>query len=136
MHEEEVSRRVIPAVGFDVQSIKEVEASIEKFGIRYTRRIFTSHEIDCCRGEPASSYASRFAAKEAVFKILNPLDAIPLWKEIEVNDLTGGRAEIGMRGVAAELARRRGIVNVSVSVSCGGGFAMAAAVANVEIRSK
>jgi holo-[acyl-carrier protein] synthase len=124
-------------VGVDVQSISEVQASLDEFGARYARRLFTGHEIECCLGESfslASSYAARFAAKEAVLKILNPREVVPSWKEVEVRELKGGSAEIVLRGVAEELARRKGIVDVSVSVTLGGGLAMAAAVASAETR--
>jgi holo-[acyl-carrier protein] synthase len=127
------SLRVSAVVGIDVQSISEVEASIDEFGNRYLQRLFTSREMETRLGasfSEASSYAGRFAAKEAVLKLLNPREIIPMWREIEIFELTGGRAEIGLYGIAAELAHKKGIVSVSVSISCARGFAMAAAVAN------
>ena len=133
----EASRRANAVVGIDAQSIQEVQASLYKFGIRYARRLFTNHEIECCLGDSisiASSYAGRFAAKEAVLKILTPREIIPSWKEIEVRELRRGRAKIGLHGIAAKLAHQNGIAGISVSISCGGGFAMAAAVATLEIR--
>ena len=137
MDKRETSRRVNVVVGVDVQSMDEVAASRETFGTRNTRRLFTSHEIECRLRDSssvASSYAGRFGAKEAVIKILNPQEIVPSWTEIEVRDSTSGGAEIVLRGIAAELAQRKGIVDISVSISNDGGLAMAAVVANLEIR--
>jgi holo-[acyl-carrier protein] synthase len=121
-------------VGIDVQAIDEVETSVRLFGDRYTRRLFTEHEVHCCGENPltaASGLAARFAAKEAVLKILDTREAAPSWKTIEVRRGEGGRPEIVLSGETAELARRQGVSAISLSLSHGGGIATAAVVAQV-----
>ena len=68
---ERCCRRAEPIVvaGIDLVDVREVDASVARFGDRYLRRIYTEQEIRSCgRGEPrfASRLAARFAAKEAV----------------------------------------------------------------------
>jgi holo-[acyl-carrier protein] synthase len=114
-------------IGVDLVAVDEVAASVARFGDRYVRRIFTEHEIDCCRrgdgcGVGASTYAmdslaARFAAKEAVLKVLRPVEVQPAWRSIELHRMTGGWCEIHLSGLAAELAAEAGIDELSVSVS-------------------
>lgn len=121
-------------VGIDVQPIDEVEASIREFGARYSHRLFTDHEIECCGDNPrtaASGLAARFAAKEAVLKILDTRETVPSWKAIEVRRTEGGPPEIVLSGEASEVARRQGVEQMSLSLSHGGGVATAVVVAQV-----
>jgi holo-[acyl-carrier protein] synthase len=122
-------------IGIDVQPIDEVQDSIEEFGFRYVERLFTAQEVESCGGRSgiaAASLAGRFAAKEAVLKILDGGDAVPSWREIEVRRSTQGRPEIVLHGVAAEIAQRQGVEHLSVSLSHGGGIATAAVVAQIK----
>jgi holo-[acyl-carrier protein] synthase len=118
-------------VGVDFQEIDEVRASIENFGDRFVRRIYTDDEIDDCRANAelsAPALASRFAAKEAVFKLLDVGDGPASWREIEVR-LESGQPVIALRGGAAALAARRGIATMSLSLSQSGRTAAAVVVA-------
>ena len=62
----------IIGVGLDATEIDRVAQMIEQYGDRFLRRVFTDGEIAYCqaRRDFASSYAARFAAKEAVMKAL------------------------------------------------------------------
>jgi holo-[acyl-carrier protein] synthase len=125
-------------VGIDIQPIEEVEDSLRTFGARYRRLLFTDHELESCGDGPAaaSSLAARFAAKEAVLKILDTGESVPSWRSIEVQRTASGRPEIVLHGVAADLAHRQGIENISVSLSHAGGIASAAVVAPAADRSE
>jgi holo-[acyl-carrier protein] synthase len=63
---------MILGLGSDLSDIRRVQASLDRFGERFTNRCFT--EIERARSERkpdrASSYAKRFAAKEACAKAL------------------------------------------------------------------
>ncbi len=125
--------------GIDMQSVEEVAISLEEFGRRYTQRLFTDHEVEDCGEDPATSagrFAARFAAKEAVLKILDMREAVPSWRAIEVRDVIGGRARIVLYGEAADLADRQGIEEISASISHGGGMAIAAVVAKFAVPTK
>jgi len=113
-------------VGLDIVAIDEVADSVECFGDRYLLRIFTSHELSCCRRNAgpggadtwsSESLAGRFAAKEAVMKVLRPVEMQLDWRSIEVHRMTGGWCQIRLSGKAEELAVDAGIDELSVSMS-------------------
>jgi holo-[acyl-carrier protein] synthase len=111
-------------VGIDLVLVEDVAGSVERFGPRYVGRIFTDHEIDYCRGDdstgPASylqRLAARFAAKEAMVKILRPIDVRPAWRDIEVRSEAGGWTGMRLSGLAADLADEAGIEQVAVSLT-------------------
>ena len=62
----------IIGVGLDATEIGRVADMIDRYGDRFLRRVFTDGEIAYCQGKRdfASSYAARFAAKEAAMKAL------------------------------------------------------------------
>jgi len=62
----------IIGVGLDATEIARVADMIERYGDRFLHRVFTEGEIAYCRAKRdfASSFAARFAAKEAVMKAL------------------------------------------------------------------
>jgi holo-[acyl-carrier protein] synthase len=114
-------------VGVDLVAVADVVASVARFGDRYVRRIFTPHEIACCRAADDSpgappryshqSLAARFAAKEAVVKVLRPVGPRPAWDTIEVHRAEGGWCEIQLTGRAATLAAEAGIDEWAVSLT-------------------
>jgi phosphopantetheine--protein transferase-like protein len=119
-------------VGVDLTAIAEVDDALGRFGERYLRRLYTDHEVDCCRrptGFSAESLAARFAAKEAALKVLEPSGARPQWRDIEVVRRPSGAARIRLHGRAAGLASARGVGPMSVSLSHEGGLAVAVVVA-------
>lgn len=141
-------------VGIDLVSVSDVMASVERFGDQYVRRIFTPHEVDCCRGGgrgeesvpatetvptpatvptagPCYSYeslAARFAAKEAAVKALRPVGPRPHWRDIEVHRSSDGWTEIRLFGKAAVLAAEAGIDELAVSLTHEGSTAAAVVV--------
>jgi holo-[acyl-carrier protein] synthase len=122
-------------VGADIQEIDEVRQSLEVFGDRYLRRIYTDDEIDDCCGRAPSferELASRFAAKEAIFKILTSGNSWASWREVEVRRRDCGRPTITLRGAAADQARRQGIATISLSLSQSGATATAVVVAEID----
>lgn len=120
-------------IGIDIQPIDEVQRSLQIFGDRYRRRLFTDHELEYCGDGPttASRLAERFAAKEAVLKILDVGEFVPTWRSIEVRCSASGRPEIVLYGEAAALAQLQGVHSLSLSLSRGGGIAVATVVATL-----
>lgn len=125
-------------MGIDIQSIEEVDESLRNFGTRYERLIYTPRELDVCGNSPrtASRLAERFAAKEAVLKVLDLRETVPPWRSIEVRNGPNGEPEIALHGSAADLAQRQGLRIVSVSLSHGDGVAAAGVVADVMSQPK
>lgn len=110
----------------DLIEIDEVRESIQSFGERYLGRVFTPAELHECGASPAR-LAERFAAKEAILKALQVDGAVPL---LAINTQAAGRHGLTVRLVreAAELAERRGVGHIAVSVSRDRGHAAAVAV--------
>ena len=118
-------------VGVDVTAVTDVAKSVALFGDRYVERLFTKQEIASCGHGPgaAASLAARFAAKEAVLKVLEPHGARPQWRDIEVVRRSNGACRIRLHDRAASLAARRGTGRMSVSLSHESGIALAVVVA-------
>ena len=117
-------------VGVDLADIGEVIDAVERFGDRYLHRLFTSHEIESCHGaNAAASLAARFAAKEAVVKVLEPAGARPPWRDIEVIRRDDGACRIRLHRRAAALAAERSVGPMSVSLSHEAGMAVAVVAA-------
>jgi len=77
----------IIGIGLDATDIPRLASIIERYGDRFTRRVFTEGEIEYCtrRREPAVHFAGRFAAKEAAMKALGTGHSQEvLWRTIEV----------------------------------------------------
>jgi holo-[acyl-carrier protein] synthase len=77
----------IIGLGIDATDIPRIAATIERYGDRFIRRIFTEGEIAYClrRRVPAIHFAGRFAAKEAAMKALGTGHTPEvLWRGVEV----------------------------------------------------
>ena len=121
----------VPRVGCDLQQVAPVARALAQHGQRYLRTLFAAEEIADLTAPPAAeSVAGRFAAKEAVLKVLRPgaHDAVA-WPHILIRSNAHGAPHVELQGTAARLAREAGLGSWSVSVSHDGGFAMAVAVA-------
>ncbi|TSE00386.1 holo-[acyl-carrier-protein] synthase [Skermania sp. ID1734] len=106
-------------VGCDVVVVANFQADVDRFGEAFIRRVFTARELESCRG--ASRYprlAARFAAKEAVAKVLRPHATEALsWTDIEVLRAPWGGVEVELYRTAADLARRQRLSTFDVSIS-------------------
>jgi len=118
-------------VGCDLVSVAEVGRSIELFGQRYLRRVYTEAELAACTGPTrVHRLAARFAAKEATAKVLGELDGPLPWHTIEVRADPSGRPELALSGHAAALATAQRLADFDLSLSHEGGLAMAMVVAS------
>lgn len=115
-------------VGCDVQSVADVTRAVADFGARYLDRVYThAEQADCAAGGP-TSLAGRFAAKEAVLKLLGSADGIDP-REVEVVS-AGARPTVRLTGAAADLARATRTTTIDVSISHDAGLAFAVAAAS------
>src|SRR6516162_8136222 len=93
----------IIGLGLDATEIDRIADSIERYGERFLRRIFTESEVAYCmrRRVPAIHFAARFAAKEAAMKALGTGHSQGVvWLDIEVVR-QGGPPRLRLRGAAA-----------------------------------
>jgi ADP-dependent NAD(P)H-hydrate dehydratase / NAD(P)H-hydrate epimerase len=105
-------------VGLDLVDVQRLERALERHAA-LEERIFTAAEISYCRarGKPALHLAARFAAKEAVGKLLGT--GIVSWQEIEVLGALaeGGPARVTLAGRTAERAAALGVTDLQVSLA-------------------
>ena len=88
----------------DATEIDRIEATIDRYGDRFLRRIFTDGEIAYAtrRRHPAPHFAGRFAAKEAAMKALGTGHSQGvLWRDIEVIREPDGPPRLQFHGGAA-----------------------------------
>ena len=99
---------MILGIGSDLCDIRRIERSLERFGDRFTHRVFTEGERARSdrRAARAPSYARRFAAKEACAKALGTgLSRGVFWRDMEVVNLPGGKPTMRLTGGALERLR-------------------------------
>jgi len=111
---------MILGTGVDIAEVPRIRASVERFGDRFLRRIFTDGEIRYCeaRASRFESYAARFAAKEAGMKALGTGWSRGVrWRDIEVVRPKGQRPTLQFHGVAAVMAQRLGTRNIALSLT-------------------
>ena len=96
---------MILGLGSDLSDIRRVQASLDRFGDRFKRRVFT--EIERVRSDrkadAAASYAKRFAAKEACAKALGTgIRRGVFWRDMGVVNMRSGQPTMALTGGAAE----------------------------------
>jgi holo-[acyl-carrier protein] synthase len=111
---------MIVGTGIDIAEVPRIAESIERFGDRFLRRIYTEGEIQYCasKANRVERYAARFAAKEAAMKALGTGWSRGVrWRDIEVVRQPGGRPTLKFHGKAAEFAARLSAKNIALSLS-------------------
>jgi holo-[acyl-carrier protein] synthase len=106
----------MPAIGIDIIEIERVESAIKRGRERFLNRIYTEAELRTCQ-DRFSSLASRFAAKEAVMKVLGTGGIGIGWREIEILTGDDGRPSVKLYGQALNKAAELNLTEVSVSLS-------------------
>lgn len=97
---------MIIGIGIDSIAIKRIDASLKRFGKRFTHRIFTEGERSLCDGRKlrAACYAKRFAAKEAASKALKTgMRQSVAWQQLEVVRQPSGEPRLCLHGRAREI---------------------------------
>ncbi|HEU0244142.1 MAG TPA: holo-ACP synthase [Candidatus Limnocylindrales bacterium] len=113
-------------LGIDIIKVARIRASIERFGDRFSKRVLTEAERRYVRDRP-ETFAGRWAAKEAVSKVLGLGVRGIGWKDIEVERLPTGQPAIRLHGRAAARADQLGMGRVAVSITHESDFAVAIA---------
>lgn len=102
-------------------SFLELISSVPSNNPTFVSRNFTDAEIDYCRSQPSpqSSFAARWAGKEAVFKSLgvSSKGASAAMKDIEILPNDDGVPTVTLHGDAKAAAQSKGITHVHISLS-------------------
>jgi holo-[acyl-carrier protein] synthase len=121
-------------IGIDLVSVDSVRQSLESHAERYLERVYTERELADCNtpaGIDPERLAGRFAAKEAVLKVLRPGQEGVSLRAIEVRRDPDGWVEVELAGAAAALASAAGVSNFALSITHEAGFAAAVVVADL-----
>lgn len=96
---------MILGVGTDLANIERIAGTLERFGDRFRRRVFTEVELRKAarRKDEAGTLAKRWAAKEACSKALGTGLAMGIsWKDMGVINRRGGQPTMVLTGWAAD----------------------------------
>lgn len=115
------------AFGIDVVDAVEFAHNLDVGGRRFASRVFTPTEEEYCGGR-ADQLAARFAAKEAVAKVLGTGFRGVRPNEIEIQTSPDGVPTVALTGGAADAAVQAGIESIFISLSREGACAAAMAV--------
>ena len=96
----------IIGIGSDLCNIERIQNSLDRFGERFTNRVFTEVERRKAEGRPltrAGTYAKRFAAKEAFSKAVGTgFNRGVFMKDIGVVNKASGAPTLSLTGGAKE----------------------------------
>ena len=113
-------------LGIDIIRVSRIKDSLARFGDRFTNRVLTPAEKAYVRGRP-ETMAGRWAAKEAVSKVLGLGVRGIGWRDIEIERLPTGQPAVKLHGRASRRAAQLGMSRVAVSISHESEFAVAIA---------
>jgi holo-[acyl-carrier protein] synthase len=113
-------------LGIDIIKVARIRDALERFGKRFSERVLTDAEQRYVRGR-AETFAGRWAAKEAVSKVLGLGVRGIGWREIEIERLPTGQPAIRLHGRAARRATQLGMSRIAVSISHEADYAVAIA---------
>jgi len=97
---------VILGIGTDFVNIERIRKVLDRFGERFEKRVFSDQEIQRSRRkyDSPSSYAKRWAAKEACSKALGiGLRMGISWREMHIVNLKSGKPELVIEGKAMDI---------------------------------
>jgi holo-[acyl-carrier protein] synthase len=113
-------------LGIDIIKVDRIAAALRKHGDRFPRRVLTDSEHRYVRNRP-QNFAGRWAAKEAVSKVLGLGVRGVGWRDIEIARLPTGQPEVRLHGRARARAEQLGMDRIAVSISHEGDYAVAIA---------
>ena len=107
--------------GIDIVETARIRRSVEEHGRRFLDRVYTADEQRYCERNHKRYFehlAGRFAAKEAVLKVLGTgWRGGIAWTDIEIVSEASGQPRVALTGECARIAGERGIAQWHVSIS-------------------
>jgi holo-[acyl-carrier protein] synthase len=116
-------------VGIDLIDIERIVGVLARYPDRFRLRVLTPSEQAYCRRRP-ERIAGRWAAKEAISKVLGLGVRGVGWREIEILPNRAGAPQVTLHGRARRRADHLELDEVSVSISHERHLAVAVAVAH------
>jgi len=121
-----VSRGHIPELGIDIIRVSRIGEALQRFGARFVGRVLTPAEASYVRSN-AERFAGRWAAKEAVSKVLGLGVRGVGWRDIEVVRLPTGQPAVRLSGRALARAQQLGMGRIALSITHEHEYAVAVA---------
>ncbi len=121
-------------VGVDFHSVADTERSLAHFGWTYARRLFSDEELKFVMAHPSVAprfLSERFAAREAVLKLLELSDLFAHWREISVVTVDSPIPRTILFGSSRERAIELGFPKIHLTMSSTRQFAIAVAIADL-----
>jgi holo-[acyl-carrier protein] synthase len=115
-----------PELGIDIVKVARIRAALERFGARFSGRVLTPAERRYVRDRP-ETFAGRWAAKEAVSKVLGLGVRGIGWRDIEIERLPTGQPAVRLHGRAAARAEQLGMTRIALSITHESDYAVAIA---------
>ena len=107
--------------GIDIVETSRIRRMIDQHGQRFLDRCFTpAEQAYCCKSEKRrfEHFAGRFAAKEAVLKVLGTgWSGGIAWTDIEILPSPAGQPQVRLAGECRTIAQRLGIARWHASIS-------------------
>lgn len=116
----------ISELGIDIIKVARIGDALARFGARFSARVLTPAERRYVRDRP-ETFAGRWAAKEAVSKVLGLGVRGVGWREIEIERLPTGQPSVVLHDRAARRAEQLGMARIAVSISHEDDYAVAIA---------
>ena len=111
---------MVLGIGTDLAEVGRIRKSIERYGDRFLRRIYTDAELAYAssKANAAERFAARFAAKEAGMKAIGTgWRRGVTWKDFEVINERSGRPTLRLAGVAQRIADGLAVKRISISLT-------------------
>jgi holo-[acyl-carrier protein] synthase len=118
-------------IGVDLVECARIQHSLDRFGEKFLRRVFTEGEIEYSMSMkfPARHLAARFAAKEAVSKAFGTgIGKAMGWRNIDIRKKPSGEPFLVFTEGAEKLAKERGVTSALITLSHTDHHAMATVV--------
>lgn len=113
-------------LGVDIIRVARIRDVLARFGPRFGRRVLTAAEAAYV-GVNAERFAGRWAAKEAVSKVLGLGVRGVGWRDIEVVRLPTGQPSVRLSGRALRRAEQLGMGRIALSITHEREYAVAVA---------
>src|SRR6266576_3384002 len=107
-------------IGVDMVEVERIQHSLDRFGERFMKRVFTDGEIAYCVSMkfPARHFAARFAAKEALSKAFGTgIGKSMGWRDLDVQKKESGEPFVVLSGGAEKMANEREVGRIWISLS-------------------
>ncbi len=110
----------IVSQGIDLVECERIRDIWQRHGDRFLQRLLTEAEIQHVHKykNPVPSLSGRFAAKEAILKVLGTgWRGQIAWRDMEITNDVAGQPSVTLTGESRRVAERLGITRILVSIT-------------------